>query len=183
METMTESVFFSQLKHAHTAWVPRSEAEIVPSYKQLIPYMVPRAGQGRWIGCYRRKGSESRLHDLWSCGIGGHVNPVDAKGCRGDLKEILDSGLSRELDEELPRRPVGCRPVFRGVINEEQTEVGTVHFGLVYTLDISEPAPLVPGEELSGLTWVPIERVRSLNLELWSTLALDLIGKPNGDTP
>ena len=172
---MPAPAFFDRLRQARAAWIPRSEAEIDPSYKQLIPYMVMRADKGKWIGCYRRNGTEARLHDFWSCGVGGHVNPADADGSNDRLQDILDRGLLRELEEEIPRRPSDCLPVFYGVINEERTDVGRVHLGLVYAVDVPDPALLGPGKELSGFTWVPAETVRSLNLELWSVLALDLI--------
>lgn len=171
---MPEKLFFDRLRQARAVWIPRPEAEINPSCKQLIPYMVLRAA-GKWIGCYRRNGTEARLHDLWSCGVGGHVNLADANGSNGCLQDILDRGLLRELDEEVPRRPLNCLPAFHGVINEEKTDVGRVHFGLVYAVDVPDPALLDAGDELSGFAWVPAGTIRSLNLELWSVLALDLI--------
>jgi len=176
IEALTESVFFDRMRHVRAIWIPRSEAERTPSYKQIIPYVILRTKIGNLTACYRRKGSESRLHDLWSCGIGGHVNPVDEGNSQGNLKEILDRGLLRELDEELPSRPFHCRPLFQGIINEEKTEVGTVHFGLVYTIELTDPSQLIPGDELIDFTWKPIEAIRSLKFELWSMLALKLIG-------
>lgn len=155
--------------------MPRADAEVTPLHKQLIPYMVIRTDDGGRIGCYRRSGSETRLHDLWSCGVGGHINPVDGAATDGNLKEIVDKGLIRELSEEIPRRPPDCRPVFRGIVNEEKTRVGAVHFGLVYTVDVTAPELLTAGKELEGFTWVPTQSVRHLNLELWSLLSLDLI--------
>ncbi|MFH0727045.1 MAG: phosphoesterase [Pseudomonadota bacterium] len=176
-DAVPESVIYDRFAQARTTWMPRFEAEITPLYKQLIPYTVIRADAGNWIGCYRRNGSETRLHDLWSCGVGGHVNPIDAEATRGHLKEIVDRGLDRELTEEIPRRPAGgCRPVFRGIINEEKTRVGTVHFGLVYTVAVTDPELLTAGKELNGFTWISAQTVRQLNLELWSLLSLDLIG-------
>ncbi len=177
---MPEKLFFDRLRQARAVWIPRSEAEIDPSYKQLIPYMVLRAA-GKWIGCYRRNGTEARLHDFWSCGVGGHVNPADADGSNARLEDILDRGLLRELEEEIPRRPSDCLPVFYGVINEEKTNVGRVHLGLVYVVDAPDPALLDAGEELSDFTWVSAETVRGLNLELWSVLALDLIESGTAD--
>jgi predicted NUDIX family phosphoesterase len=173
---MDETIFRMHCARIPFYWIKRSVAEMMPSYKQLIPYVILRTETGNLTACYRRKGSESRLHGLWSCGIGGHVNPVDAKECQENLNEILNRGLSRELDEELPKRPSHCRPVFRGIINEEKTEVGTVHMGLVYTLDLADPSHLVPGGELIDFTWNLKEAIQSLKIELWSLLALELIG-------
>jgi len=41
------------------------------------------------------KGGEARLHNLYSIGVGGHINPVDA----GD--DILVRAMLREFNEEL----------------------------------------------------------------------------------
>jgi len=66
-------------------------------------------------------------------------------------------------------------PVFQGVINEEETEVGTVHLGLVHVLTIQEVHSLQPGDELVDFQWVERKRAGELNLELWSRLALELV--------
>jgi predicted NUDIX family phosphoesterase len=175
--SMSEAYFFDQLEKASAIWMPRTEAEVSPSFKQLIPYMVVRTDGGRTIGCYRRNGTEARLHDLWSCGVGGHINPVDMDVPHDSLKHLINHGMIRELSEEIPILPPACSPVFSGIINEEKTPVGTVHFGLVYTVDIENPALLTAGHELDHFQWVSIEALRRLNLELWSLLAMDLLEK------
>ena len=155
--------------------MPRSAAENDPSYKQLIPYIILRTERENQIGCYRRKGSEKRLHDLWSCGIGGHVNPIDTSEMSDTLEDILHQGLMRELNEEITSLPLDKMPVFRGIINEDDTEVGAVHLGLVYTLDVKDPHLIIPGEELDAFTWLTRKDMRSLTLELWAVLALRLL--------
>ena len=59
---------------------PRSEVEEDPGFKQIIPYVVFRSGDG--VFCYTRGKSqgEARLHRLRSLGVGGHVSEEDADG-------------------------------------------------------------------------------------------------------
>ncbi|MEJ5243836.1 MAG: hypothetical protein WHT64_09810 [Desulfomicrobiaceae bacterium] len=152
-------------------WVPRTEAEGDPSWKQWIPYAILQDSAGR-IAAYPRHGSESRLHGLWSIGVGGHVNPQDARRpfC---WKTTLIAGLLREIQEEFPAAGHGDSH-FCGLVHESRTAVGAVHIGAVFLhhVDICDAAPAA---ELAGLQWLPPQELRSLPLELWSALALDLL--------
>ena len=70
-------------------------------------------------------GGDARLHDRWSIGVGGHLNPGD-----GDLA----GGLRREWREELD---ADFEPEFElvGLLNDDTTDVGGVHVGAVYVAD------------------------------------------------
>src|SRR5262249_22162602 len=59
---------------------PRSEVEEDPGLKQIIPYVIFRAGDA--VFCYTRGTSqgEARLHRLRSLGVGGHVAEADPHG-------------------------------------------------------------------------------------------------------
>jgi len=155
-------------------WLERQAAENNPAFKQLIPYVVVQHTDGSQTACYRRSGNEKRLHAFWSIGIGGHVNPVDGAGTGTGLQATIAGGLQRELAEELgPDLP---QPQAIGLINEERTGVGTVHPGLVYALRIRPDQPLVPCPELADFHWRPTPQLDQLKLELWSSLALGLVG-------
>lgn len=113
---------FEALVAAHGRYVPRPAAEDDRSLKQIIPYLVLRDGD-RWFLMHRtRAGADVRLHDRWSIGVGGHLNPGD-----GGLLE----GLRREWHEELR---ADFTPDFRlvGLLNDDTTDVGAVHLGAVY---------------------------------------------------
>ena len=70
----------------------RGDAEVDPAHKQVIPYLVLRDGE-RWFLMRRtRAGGDARLHDRWSIGVGGHLNPGDVD---------VHGGLRREWGEEL----------------------------------------------------------------------------------
>jgi predicted NUDIX family phosphoesterase len=72
-----------------------------------------------------RAGGDARLHDRCSIGVGGHLNPGD-----GDLP----AGLRREWHEELR---ADFTPDFRlvGLLNDDTTDVGSVHLGAVFVAE------------------------------------------------
>ena len=219
---MTNERFIATCTHAGFRWVERAMAESDPSLKQIIPYIVivhnrmtssqsPTSLSSQMskdtaehpdgdplpsvvsVAVYRRKGSEKRLHDLYSIGIGGHINPEDDRMTNGIKKRenfhssdeddrtalhfqrILHAGMNRELEEELIRRPKADEPKFLGIINEDVTEVGSVHLGALYVILTQSPHLYKPGHELMGFHWVKKDALTDLNLELWSSMALGLL--------
>lgn len=172
---MAESSFFRTCDQVGFEFKERGVVETDPSFKQIIPYVVIQTKDRKLTAAYMRNGSERRLHDLWSVGIGGHINPEDCPA-RSSFEDMVTAGMMRELDEELVKRPDNERPVFCGIINEEETQVGCVHLGAVFTLETQNPDLFKPGAELSDFTWKQTENLAKLNMELWSKLALELMG-------
>lgn len=170
---LSADTFFTTCGSAGWIWMQRRLVEQDPSYKQVIPYILLQAPE--LTAVYRRQGSEKRLHDLWSAGIGGHINPIDTAGKNPSFREILTAGMERELDEELASRPVNDPSDFLGIINEEETAVGSVHLGAVFRIRTQNPDRYLAGEELTEFTWMPTRQVRSLTLERWSELAFELL--------
>ena len=122
-------------------FVDRAIAEEDRTHKQVIPYVVLRDGE-RWFLMRRtRAGGDARLHDLWSIGVGGHLNPGD-----GDVA----GGLRREWAEELVADFV---PEFApiGLLNDDTTPVGSVHVGIVFTADAAgRPVEIRETDKLTG---------------------------------
>ena len=156
-------------------FINRSDAEKDVSYKQIIPYIVLQTQDFEKTAIYNRQGSEQRLHDLWSIGIGGHINPIDMETQTTSFLQILTVGMERELQEELDQRPKGDLPLFVGVISEDVTDVGKVHLGAVFRILTSTPEKFLPGSELFQFTWEKTRNLEQLNLELWSKMALKLL--------
>ncbi len=156
-------------------FIVRSDAEKDISYKQIIPYIVLQTKDLKKTAIYNRQGSEQRLHDLWSIGIGGHINPIDMEMKTDSFLQILSVGMERELKEELEQRPEGDLPVFAGVISEDITDVGKVHLGAVFRILTNTPEKFLPGCELFEFKWEKTRKLEQLNLELWSKLALKLL--------
>jgi predicted NUDIX family phosphoesterase len=174
---MDLAVFIRHCTRAGHQFVLRTRAETDPGWQQVIPYIVLQTKDLGLTAVYNRQGSEKRLHDLWSLGIGGHINPRDQSDAQDSFQNILVSGMTRELDEELAQRPATDQPVFCGIINETVTDVGRVHLGAVFQIRTPSPDTYVPGPELFRFQWKDTRKLSSLNMELWSTLALDLLNR------
>jgi predicted NUDIX family phosphoesterase len=157
------------------AFHPRSDMESDPRWKQVIPYPVLRDGPAWFLMRRTRAGSDARLHDRYSIGVGGHVNPEDG-GLDGDLR----GALGREWHEELL---VDFVPEFRfiGLLNDDSTPVGEVHVGLVYEGDAAgRPVAIRETDKLSG-SFVGAADVAAVadRLETWSRIAFELLeGRP-----
>jgi len=120
-------------------YLDRSAAEQDKRYKQLIPYVLILC-QDRILRYRRGKGGqETRLHGLFSVGIGGHIADDDHDLFSKRLG--YQEGMRRELMEEVAIAADDAAPV--AVINDDATEVGYVHFGVVHVLH-------VPTEEVVG---------------------------------
>lgn len=146
---------------------PRATMERDPLFKQVIPYLVLRDGRRYFLMRRTRAGGDERLHELYSIGVGGHLNPGD----RG-----VEGGLLREWREEIAADFV---PEFRevGLLNDDETDVGRVHLGVVYVADArGRPAAVRELDKLSGGFADPadIEAVRD-RLETWSSLVFDFL--------
>lgn len=157
---------------AYTSYRPRPEVEQDPSFKQLIPYCVFR--HNGEIFHYRRGKlqGEGRLHSKRSIGIGGHISAEDENGASSVYRE----GMQREIAEE-----VHLQSAFReccvGLINDDETEVGKVHLGIVHIFDLDAPK-VSPREESileSGFAQ-PSELIRDLSaFETWSQICLNYL--------
>lgn len=151
-------------------YVPRAEAERDRTLKQIIPYLVLRDGGRIFLMKRTRAGGDARLHDRYSIGIGGHLNPGDDSAL---------SGLEREWHEELD---AGFVPPFEfvGLLNDDTVDVGVHHLGLVYLAEASgRPVGVRETDKLSG-SFERIEVVRAVYdlMETWSQLALDATDGP-----
>jgi len=123
-------------------FMDRSRAESDPTFKQIIPYAILRCGDA--VLSYRRTraGSEGRLHDLYSIGVGGHINPLDSNG--SDPRAALLAGRDREVAEEFAFEPAEP-PRLAGLLNDTHDPVSLVHFGVVYEYRLVKPV-VYPGE-------------------------------------
>ena len=156
-------------------YLPRTRMEADPAWKQVIPYPVLRDGDAWYLMRRTKAGGDARLHDRYSIGVGGHVNPADG-GFDGDLT----NALRREWHEELV---VDFVPEFRfvGLLNDDTTSVGQVHLGLVYEGDAAgRPVAIRETDKLSG-GFVASRDVAAVSdrLETWSRIAFEwLEGRP-----
>jgi predicted NUDIX family phosphoesterase len=156
----------------------RSEAEKDPNFKQLIPYMIfchtDSAQTVRIFQYVRGKGmGENRLHQKRSIGIGGHIAAEDQNQEGGD---VYREGMLRELREEVILQTQFTEQCV-GLINDDSTEVGRVHLGIVHRLDVAEPNVFSNEPDLIESGFVPLDELRTYRnqMESWSSIILDAI--------
>ena len=114
---------------------------------------------------------EGRLHRKRSVGIGGHISAIDAIDNGGG--NPYEEGMRRELEEEVAvESPYTARCV--GLINDDQTEVGTVHLGLVHLIDVAEPAVRPREPEIIECGFRPVEAILAdmTGFETWSQICM-----------
>ncbi len=173
----------------------RGDAERDPEFKQLIPYVlfVCEETPGRPAVFVYRRGDgrgETRLRSKRSVGVGGHVNDVDAasaanlsndgSGSNGAPfgTDLFSVGAAREIAEEV----VLGAPILRfervGLVNDDETEVGRVHLGVVCRATLAAPKLTSNEPDLaeSGFRFVD-ELLAEIDaepeaFETWTTLAL-----------
>jgi predicted NUDIX family phosphoesterase len=163
----------------HISYRPRSEMEVDPSFKQLIPYCIFRYSNpqaGTMIFQYTRgKGQgEGRLHSKRSVGIGGHISSDDAVAQAGGNAYL--EGLRRELEEEVSiDSPYTQQCV--GLINDDNTEVGKVHLGVVHVFDLERPAVEPRESEIIESGFLPVGTLLGdlERFESWSRICLEAL--------
>jgi len=152
--------------------VDRATAEEDLRYKQLVVYILIRSGE--LYASYRRtsKTGESRLKNNYSIGFGGHVSSEDGQQTAlwdfprpiGDVSldrdrpsgeprliSILSNAMWRELMEEIKINPKHVENTeLIQFINDDTTDVGQVHFGIIWLIDLNKPQIKLKGERGIG---------------------------------
>ena len=156
---------------SHILYLNRSEAELDKRYKQLIPYVLILCGDR--ILRYRRGkgGQETRLHGLYSVGIGGHISEED-HGLFSNAFGYQD-GMRRELMEEVAIDEPKEAAV--AVINDDSTEVGYVHFGVVHVLHVASEEIVGRRSGILNPEFIPISEALKdpAGYESWSRFCLE----------
>jgi predicted NUDIX family phosphoesterase len=162
---------FESVVAEHGRFQPRAAMEVDPAHKQVIPYLVLRDGERYFLMRRTRAGADARLHDRYSIGVGGHLNPGD-----GDLL----GGLRREWTEEVV---ADFEPDFElvALLNDDTTEVGAVHLGAVFVADArGRPVVVRETDKLEG-GFTSVEEVAAVSdrMETWSRLVFEAMsGEP-----
>ena len=163
----------SILNGSQTRFIPRSQAEENPDFKQIIPYVLIRQGD-RWLHYIRGKASgEKRLVAKGSIGVGGHINPED-QSLFDSGRDFYDRAVQRELHEEL-RIDGEFSTRIVALLNDDSTPVSKVHLGVVHLCELTLQN-VARGEAcLTELRFLPLEalRQRREQLESWSQFCLD----------
>lgn len=167
------------LSPRHTSYRPRPEMEQDPQFKQLIPYVIfqHRGPDGQLsLFQYTRGGGqgEKRLHHKRSIGIGGHISADDQQVA--GQQDPYGEGLRRELAEEVIIETSYTQRL-AGLINDDRTEVGRVHLGIVHLFEVSEPRVRPRESEILDAGFHPVhELLNDLDaFESWSAICLEAL--------
>ena len=165
------------LQSDQVSYQPRESMEQDPSFKQLIPYVIFQfkapAGQLHLFQYTRGKGQgESRLHSKLSIGIGGHISSADAAANASTEQHMSPyfAGMQRELNEEV-RIDTAYESECVGLINDDETEVGRVHLGVVHVFKVAEDKVYPNEDDIADAGFRPIEQLRQEleRMETWSS--------------
>jgi len=154
-------------------FLARAQAETNPEFKQVIPYVVITDRKSVLHYVRGKKAGEQRLVAKGSVGIGGHINDEDHTLFAFGL-QAFQAAVKREVGEELAiEGEFDARPV--GLINDDSTEVGRVHFGVVHVL-FRRPEQVRKNEQvITQLEFVSIEELKAKRdrMETWSQMCID----------
>jgi predicted NUDIX family phosphoesterase len=155
-------------------FMPRAEVEEDPAYQQIIPYVVFRHGDRYFLTRRLRASTEKRLRQLYSLGVGGHINPGDLE--QGD--PIMD-GLRREFEEEVVYSG-SIEATLLGLINDDSSPVSKVHLALAFLVEGSSPEITIRETNKLAGELLTLEEMRMyyLEMESWSQIVYDELSRP-----
>jgi predicted NUDIX family phosphoesterase len=161
-------------------FIPRPQAEADPCYKQLIPYVIMSC-DGKYLSYVRgRRAGEARLTGLRSIGIGGHINPIDADNSSlfAYLYENYLTAVQREVAEEVSVE-AGHSDKIVALLNDDSTEVGSVHLGIVHHWILDSPNVSRREQVITQMAFMSPAELRKTkdSMETWSQLCLALLEK------
>ena len=147
----------------------RGDMEEDSSYKQLIGYVLLKDANTNEVLVYKRLvgGGEARLHGKASVGIGGHMNEVEGK----TIFEMLKINAARDLNDDVgvSEEEALNNLHFIGLINDDKTEVGQVHVGVVYECKVDKSKVEVKEDDTLVIKWMTADEAKAEeNYETWS---------------
>jgi predicted NUDIX family phosphoesterase len=166
------------LDPSNNFFMDRDLAEHDAKYKQIIPYVVLRYRNSIFNYVRGKKSSETRLVAMRSIGVGGHIEPIDQSLFSSDRDMYLEAAR-REVNEEVKLDTIYREQVV-ALINDDSTEVGKVHLGIMHIWDVAEPKVTKREGLITQAGFVHIEELKkSLDeLETWSQIALEVLEHP-----
>jgi len=161
------------LSRGNNFFLPRAQAENDPSHKQIIPYAL-LVHEDRVLHYVRgKKSGEQRLVAKGSIGIGGHMNDTDESLFAWD-EVAYRAGVEREVNEEITIRS-SFEDRIVALLNDDTTEVGRVHLGIVHVFRLAEPKVDKREAMITNLAFLTRDELmaRRDTLETWSQLCVD----------
>lgn len=156
-------------------FMPRSQAERDPSFKQIIPYVIMTC-RGKYLSYVRgARAGETRLVAKRSIGIGGHINPADDMPLfNADFYQTYLAAVEREVAEEV-RVETAYSDRVVALLNDDSNEVGSVHLGIVHCWNLDEPKVSKREQMITQMAFMTADELEQNRdtLETWSQRCLD----------
>ena len=167
----------SFLSSKNNFFLPRAKAENDPTHKQIIPYAIIAHNKTVLHYVRGKKAGEQRLVAKGSIGIGGHMNDTDESLFAWD-ENAYRAGVEREVNEEIKiESPFEDRIV--ALLNDDTTEVGRVHLGIVHVFRLAEPKVQKREAMITNLAFLSADelKARRETLETWSQICVDSLDR------
>jgi len=165
------------LSRGNNFFLPRPKAEIDPTHKQIIPYVLLAHGNTVLHYVRGKKAGEQRLVSKGSIGIGGHMNETDETLFALD-EAAYRAGVEREVGEEISIN-TKFEDRIVALLNDDSTEVGQVHLGIVHVFKLAEPKVEKCEAMITNVAFLGKNELlaRRDSLETWSQICLDALEK------
>ena len=165
------------LSRENNFFISRAEAEINPAFKQIIPYALI-VFQDKVLHYVRgKRAGEHRLIAKGSIGVGGHMNETDESLFAVD-EQAYRAGVEREVNEEI-KIDTPFEDQIVALLNDDSTEVGCVHLGIVHIFKLREPKVQKREAMITGLMFRTKEELiaQRETLESWSQICLNSLDR------
>jgi predicted NUDIX family phosphoesterase len=165
------------LSRGNNFFLPRKQAETDPTHKQIVPYAVIVFENKILYYVRGKRAGEQRLVAKGSIGIGGHLNDDDESLFAWD-EVAYRAGVEREVNEEI-KINTAFEDRIVALLNDDSTEVGRVHLGIVHMFKLAEPKVEKREAMITNLGFVSPEELlaRRDSLETWSQLCVDALDR------
>ena len=165
------------LSRGNNFFIPRAVAENDPAHKQIIPYAIIACGDRILHYVRGKKAGEQRLVAKGSIGIGGHMNDEDESLFAWDEKAYR-AGVEREVSEEI-KIETNFEDRIVALLNDDTTEVGRVHLGIVHLFRLIEPKVEKREAMITSLAFLTKDELRARRdiLETWSQICVDSLDR------
>jgi predicted NUDIX family phosphoesterase len=161
------------LSRGNNFFLPRTQAENDPAHKQIVPYAILASKDKVLYYVRGKKAGEQRLVAKGSIGIGGHMNESDESLFAWDEKAYR-AGVEREVSEEI-KIDTKFDDRIVALLNDDTTEVGQVHLGIVHVFKLVEPKVEKREAMITNLAFLTKAELvaRRESLESWSQICVD----------
>jgi len=172
-----EKYLAALLSRGNNFFSPRVQAEDDPTYKQIIPYALLAFEKKVLYYVRGKKAGEQRLVAKGSIGIGGHMNETDESLFALD-EQAYRAGVEREVNEEI-KIDTQFEDRIVALLNDDTTEVGRVHLGIVHVFDLAEQKVEKREAMITNLAFLTRAELmaRRESLESWSQICVDSLDR------